>query len=61
MVLGVFVMVFLRDDLNAENIRDGNTLPIRHLNRAADRVDSFDFMSIMPELLSTLYFYLQTI
>ena len=61
MGLGVFVIVFLRDDLNAENIRDGNTLPIRHLNRAADRVDSFDFMSIMPELLSTLYFYLQTI
>ncbi len=24
-------MVFLRDDLDAENIRDGNTLPVRHL------------------------------
>ena len=54
-------MVFLRDDLNAENIRDGNTLPIRHLDHAVDRVDPLDFMSIMPELLSTLYFYLQTI
>ena len=61
MGLGVFVMVSLWDDLDAENIRDGNTLPIRHLNHAVDRVDSFDFMSIMPELLSTLYFYLQTI
>ena len=35
-------MVFLRDDLNAENIRDGNTLPIRHLDHAVDRVDPLD-------------------
>ena len=35
-------MVFLRDDLNAENIRDGNTLPARHLDYAVDRVDPLD-------------------
>ena len=34
--------VFLRDDLYAENIRDGNTLPIRHLDHAVDRVDPLD-------------------
>ena len=54
-------MVSLWDDFDAENIRDRYTLPVRHLDHAVDRVDSFDFMSIMPELLSTLYFYLQTI
>ena len=35
-------MVSLRDDLDAENIRDGNTLPVRHLDHAVDRVDPFD-------------------
>ena len=35
-------MVFLRDDLDAENIRDGNTLPVRHLDHAVDRVDPLD-------------------
>ena len=35
-------MVSLRDDLDAENIRDGNTLPIRHLDHAVDRVDPLD-------------------
>ena len=42
MGLGVFVMVPLRDDLDAENIRDGYTLPIRHLDHAVDRVDPLD-------------------
>lgn len=35
-------MVFLWDNLNAENIRDGYTLPIRHLDHAVDRVDPLD-------------------
>ena len=35
-------MVPLRDDLDAENIRNGYTLPIRHLDHAVDRVDPFD-------------------
>ena len=35
-------MVSLRDDLDAENIRDGNTLPVRHLDHAVDRVDPLD-------------------
>lgn len=35
-------MAFLRDDLDAENIRDGNTLPVRHLDHAVDRADPFD-------------------
>ena len=39
---GSMSMVFLRDDLDAENIRDGNTLPIRHLDHAVDRVDPLD-------------------
>ena len=43
--------IFLWDDLDAENIRNGDELPICHLNRAADCVDPLDLMSIMPELL----------
>ena len=35
-------MVSLWDDLDAENIRDGNTLPVRHLDHAVDRVDPLD-------------------
>ena len=35
-------MVSLRDDLDAENIRDGNTLSVRHLDHAVDRVDPLD-------------------
>lgn len=35
-------MVFLRDDLDAENIRNGNTPPVRHLDHAVDRVDPLD-------------------
>ena len=35
-------MVSLWDDLDAENIRDGNTLPIRHLDHTVDRVDPLD-------------------
>ena len=35
-------MVFLRDDLNAENIRNGNELPVCHLDHAVDRVDPLD-------------------
>ena len=35
-------MVSLRDDLDAENIRDGYTLPIRHLDHTVDRVDPLD-------------------
>ena len=35
-------MVFLWDDLNAENIRDGYTLSVRHLDHAVDRVDPLD-------------------
>ena len=35
-------MVSLWDDLDAENIRDGYTLPIRHLDHAVDRVDPLD-------------------
>ena len=35
-------MVSLRDDLDAENIRDGYTLPVRHLDHAVDRVDPLD-------------------
>ena len=35
-------MVFLRDDLDAENIRNGDELPIRHLDHAVDRVDPLD-------------------
>ena len=42
MGLGVFVMVSLWDDLDAENIRDGYTLPVRHLDHAVDRVDPLD-------------------
>lgn len=39
---GSMSMVFLRDDLDAENIRDGNTPPVRHLDHAVDRVDPLD-------------------
>ena len=42
MGLGVFAMVSLWDDLDAENIRNGNTLPVRHLDHAVDRVDPLD-------------------
>ena len=35
-------MVFLWDDLDAENIRDGNTLSVCHLDHAVDRVDPLD-------------------
>ena len=42
MGLGVFVIVSLWDDLDAENIRDGNTLPIRHLDHTVDRVNPLD-------------------
>ena len=35
-------MVSLWDDLDAENIRDGNTPPVRHLDHAVDRVDPLD-------------------
>ena len=35
-------MVSLWDDLDAENIRDGYTLPVRHLDHAVDRVDPLD-------------------
>ena len=35
-------MIFLRDDLNAENIRNGNELPVCHLDHAVDRVDPLD-------------------
>lgn len=35
-------MVSLWDDLDAENIRDGYTLPIRHLDHAVDRVDALN-------------------
>ena len=33
---------FLWDDLNAENIRNGNELPVYHLDHAVDRVDPLD-------------------
>ena len=33
---------FLWDNLDAENIRDGYTLPVRHLDHAVDRVDPLD-------------------
>ena len=39
---GSMSMVFLRDDLDAENIRNGNTPPVRHLDHAVDRVDPLD-------------------
>ena len=35
-------MVSLWDDLDAENIRDRYTLPIRHLDHAVDSVDALD-------------------
>ena len=35
-------MVFLRDDFDAENIRDGDEPPVCHLDHAADCVDSLD-------------------
>ena len=35
-------MVSLWDDLDAENIRDGNTLSVCHLDHAVDRVDPLD-------------------
>ena len=35
-------MVSLRDDLDAENIRNGNTLPIRHLDHTVNCVDPLD-------------------
>ena len=35
-------MVSLWDDLDADNIRDGNTLAVCHLDHAVDRVDPLD-------------------
>ena len=42
MGLGVFVMVSLWDDLDAENIRNGNELSVCHLGHAADHVSPLD-------------------
>ena len=39
---GSFRYGILRDDFDAENFRNGNELPVCHLDHAVDRVDPLD-------------------